>query len=808
MTLKRQLQVSVRDLVEYTLRSGDLVLDFSFSGGQARAVDGIRAHQKIQAGRPKEYQSEVTISHQVETHDFTVFISGRIDGVYRYTDPDRVVIDEIKTTTRDPDSFEEEHPVHWGQAKIYAYLYALREKLKTIDVQLTYFQMGVDLETDADVGIDVNEGKTREFRKSFTFEELEVLFNDLLARYLGWLAVLETWRRQRDESIRRLEFPYSVYRPGQQQMMTDISRTIETGEQLMVEAPTGIGKTVAAIFPVIKAMGNRLMKKFFYLTAKTTGRAVAQNTLEDLREKGLQLKSLTLTAKEKICFSPGSSCNGEECEFARGYFDRINEAVETVFQGDIHGLTREVIEESARRFSVCPFEFSLELSLWADGIICDYNYAFDPRVYLRRFFGEENGAGGGGDFVFLVDEANNLVDRSREMFSADLYKQPLLELRRLVKRDSPEIYRGLGAVNSQLVKLRQECEEAGRQLAQESYPAELIPPLRRFTRSAERWLAKKIKTPYRLDLVALYFEVSWFLKVADIYYDAYATCLEIINDDFRIKLFCMDPSCQLEEAFLRCTSVIFFSATLSPMDYFRHVLGCDPSARELILPSPFPRENLCLPVADRVSTLYKYRERTKTTVARVINELVNRQPGNYLIFFPSYQYMKMIFNLFILMNSHVEYIVQTPGMSEAERDEFLENFVVDNRIKGKTLVGFAVMGGIFGEAIDLKGDRLTGAAVVGVGLPGISLERELIKEYFNRLQGTGFEYAYLYPGMNRVFQAAGRVIRTAEDRGVVLLIGHRFTTHQYGSLLPSHWCPVRIRDEQHLKEVLDQFWNF
>jgi DNA excision repair protein ERCC-2 len=808
LALKRQLQVSVRDLVEYTLRSGDLVLDFSFSGGQARAIDGIRAHQKIQAARPKEYQPEVTVSFQAETHDFTVFISGRIDGVYRYTDPDRAIIDEIKTTTRDPDLFEEEHPIHWGQAKVYAYLYAFQKKLKTIDVQLTYFQMGVDPEANADVDIDVNEGKTREFRKSFTLEELEVLFNDLLARYLGWLAVLETWRQQRDDSIRRLEFPYSAYRPGQQQMMTNISQTIEKGEQLMVEAPTGIGKTVAAIFPVIKAIVNRQMKKFFYLTAKTTGRTVAQNTLEDLRERGLQLKSLTLTAKEKICFSPGSSCNGEECEFARGYFDRINEAVETVFQGDTHGITREVIEESARRFTVCPFEFSLELSLWVDGIICDYNYAFDPRVYLRRFFGEESRTGGGGDFVFLVDEANNLVDRSREMFSAELYKQPFLELRRMLKKDSPEISRNLGAVNNQLVKLRQECDEASRPLAQESYPVELIPPLRRFIRAAERWLAKKIKTPYRLDLVALYFEVSWFLKVADNYSEAYATCLEIINSDFRVKLFCMDPSHQLTDAFLRCTSVIFFSATLSPMDYFRHILGCDSSARELILRSPFPQKNLCLPVADRVSTLYKYRERTKTTIARIISELVNRQPGNYLIFFPSYQYMKMIFNLFILMNSHVEYIVQTPGMSEAQRDEFLENFIADNRAKGKTLVGFAVMGGIFGEAIDLKGDRLTGAAVVGVGLPGISLERELIKEYFSQLQGTGFEYAYLYPGMNRVFQAAGRVIRTADDRGVVLLIGHRFTTQRYSSLLPSHWHPIRIRDEQHLKEVLDQFWKY
>lgn len=780
--MKRNITIPVRALVEHCLRSGDLVLEFS---GVSRAMEGIRAHQKIQDRRPAEYRAEVFIRHQVETDDFIVDISGRMDGVYEY--PDHTVIDEIKTTARKLESLEkEENPLHWGQVKVYAYIYAIQHEQEEIEAQLTYYQ----LET----------GETQEFRHRYSKEELEIFFNDLLARYLKWADTLDKWFQLRDKSIKRLSFPFKDYRPGQRRMALDIYHTIKHEQQLIVEAPTGIGKTMAAIFPAVKAMGNGITGKFFYLTAKTTGRIVAQEALDDLRKKGLKLKSLTLTAKDKICFNPGKACNGEECEFARGYYDRINEAVETIFRQD--ALTRETIESAARQFTVCPFEYSLELSLWMDGVICDYNYAFDPRVYLRRFFAEESSE---KNFTFLVDEANNLVDRSREMFSAELRKKSFLDLRRLVKKDLPEMYRSLGTINARLIKLKKECEEVGKPLAKEEYPDDLSPHLGHFTRAAERWLVRNIKVPFRQEILTLYFEVSWFLKVAELYGSCYSTCMEEINNDFRLKLFCMDPSLPLSEAFQRCKAAIFFSATLSPLDYFRHILGCDPSARELILPSPFPRENLCLPVADRISTLYKYRERTKMAVARAIDVLVKHQPGNYLIFFPSYKYMTMIRDLFSVMNPEPGILVQTPGMSEAEREAFLETFSFDNLTNGKTLVGFAVMGGIFGEGIDLVGDRLSGAAVVGVGLPGISLERELVKAYFNSQQGTGFEYAYLYPGMNRVFQAAGRVIRTPNDRGVVLLIGSRFSTYQYRSLLPGHWHPIRVRDDQQLDEILTQF---
>ncbi|MCP5107488.1 MAG: ATP-dependent DNA helicase, partial [bacterium] len=496
--MKQKINISVRALVEHCLRSGDLVREFAdFSGGN-RATEGIRAHQEIQNARPDTYQSEVTISHEIETDDHIVHIGGRMDGLFQY--PDRTVVDEIKTTTRGLAAIEkEQNPVHWGQVKVYAYLYAAQNELETIDAQLTYYQ--------------VDEKKKREFHQSFTLEELDIFFNDLLNRYLGWAETLEKWARERDKSLKKLKFPFDEYRPGQKRMALDIYHAIRIEEQLIVEAPTGIGKTMAAVFPAVKAMGNGLTEKFFYLTAKTTGRAVAQNALDDLRKKGLKLKSLTLTAKDKICFNPDSACNAEECEFARGFFDRINEAVEKTFQQD--AFTRTAIERAAREFTVCPFEFSLELSLWVDCIICDYNYAFDPRVYLKRFFSEE--VVEKNRFTFLVDEANNLVDRSREMFSAELYKKSFLDMRRLVKKDLSQVYKHLGKINSELVKLKKECEEARGPLSRETCPEELEPHLRRFVRSTENWLKKNIQTPFRQDLISFYFEVSWFLKVLEFY---------------------------------------------------------------------------------------------------------------------------------------------------------------------------------------------------------------------------------------------------------------------------------------------------
>jgi DNA excision repair protein ERCC-2 len=777
--LKSELKIAVRELVEHVLRSGDLMFEFL---GSSRAVEAIRAHQKIQNSRPDTYRSEVAVTRQVETDRFRLIISGRIDGVY--TETQSTVIEEIKTTTRNPDYFaKNENPIHWGQVKTYAYILGKDRGLDEISTLLTYYRLDT--------------AETRQFKRTFSISELEIFFNDLVASYLKWAAAIIDWPVQRNASIRDLKFPFVNYRHGQRRMIAGAYRTIRDQGQLLVQAATGIGKTIAVLYPAVRALAEGLSHKIFYLTARTTGQLVAENALDELRAKGLRLKSLTLTAKDKICFSPGSACHPEECEYARGHYDRINDAIAAIFVLD--ALTREQLAHAAKKFKVCPFEFSLDLSWYADCVICDYNYVFDPRVYLRRFFQEEN-----GDYIFLIDEAHNLVDRSREMFSAEISKQPILDLRRQLKNELPHIFKSLGRINAWLVKARKKCAESDYPMAEQNPPHDLIPLLRGFLFISERWLAQNIKTSFREALLNLYFTVSGFIRVAEQYDQSYTSCYEKIGKDLKLKLFCVDPSVHLEKVMLRCQSAIFFSATMTPMDYFRNILGCEPTASYLILDSPFPHENLGIFISDQISTYYRQRDQTVSQVSRIISALVEQKKGNYLLYFPSYAYMRKIYDSFTTRNPQTETILQTPGMKESERESFLKRFAHDNP---QTLIGFAVMGGIFGEGIDLVGDRLLGAVVVGVGLPAISLERELIKEYFNTTLGAGFEYAYLYPGINRVLQAAGRVIRTENDRGVVLLIDQRYGRFQYKTLLREEWDPISVRDAQQLVDALQKFWN-
>jgi len=777
--LKSELKIAVRELVEHVFRSGDLIFEFL---GSSRPVDAIRAHQKIQNSRPDTYQPEVSISHLIETDQFCLNIGGRIDGVY--AEPDRTIIEEIKTTTRDPNYFEKnENPIHWAQVKTYAYIYGHQQGLEEIITRLTYYR--------------IDTAEVREYELTFAAAELEVFFKDLVARYLEWAETIIDWSRKRDESIQDLDFPFATYRPGQRRMAVEAYRAMRDRSQLLVEAATGIGKTIAVLYPAVKSIGEKWGRKIFYLTARTTGRIAAEKALDELRAKGLRLKSVSLTAKDKICFCPDSACHPEECEYARGHYDRINDAVKAIFNSD--AMTREQIIETARIHRVCPFEFSLDLSLWADCIICDYNYVFDPRVYLRRFFQEEN-----GDYIFLIDEAHNLVDRAREMFSAEICKQAVLDIRRQLRNELPHIFKSLGRINAWLVRARKKCEECGRPLAEAMPPDDLIPLLRGFLFITERWLSRNIKTAFRESLLDLYFAIAGFTRVADQYDECYTSCYEKIGKDLKLKLFCIDPSVHLANAMRRCQTAVLFSATMTPMDYFKRILGCDAAARHLMLHSPFPGENLGLYIADQISTYYRQRDRTVPQVSRAISALVEQKKGNYLLYFPSYEYMGKIYDSFADGSPQVETILQTPGMSEPERESFLNRFTGDNP---QTLVGFAVMGGIFGEGIDLIGKRLVGAVIVGVGLPGISLERELIKEYFSRTLNGGFEYAYLYPGINRVLQAAGRVIRTKKDRGVVLLIDQRYARYQYKSLLREEWDPVWVRDHAQLEDGLRKFWK-
>ena len=779
-----QISISVRFLVEFVLRAGNLTRGFA---GRSRALEGTRGHKRLQKSRPDDYEAEVPVSFSVERDGLEIDITGRMDGLTR--SDDRPLIEEIKTITGEFDSSRPDNPMHWAQAKVYAAIVTRQQEFPQADIKLTYVRL--------------DPWEVHEDTRTYSREGLAAFFDDLLVLFLKWRRVYFDWAAQRNTTIDTLDFPFAEYRQGQRRLVVAAYRAIELECRLFAQAPTGIGKTISVLFPAIKALKEGHAEKIFYLTAKTIGRTVVEKALDDMRRKGLSIKSVTLTARDKICFNTHglATCDPDQCEYAIGYFDRINDAVTETFAHH-HAMTRSFIEDQANKHKVCPFEFSLDLSLWADVIICDYNYVFDPRAYLRRFFLDQTGR-----YLFLIDEAHNLVDRAREMFSASLSKRMFLDLRRHLKPHAPAIAKRSGAVNSALLTYQKRCREEAKNNTWVStdLPEDVLKPLHKLVDAAEEVLAQNRPLPHRDELLECYFEALAFLRIAELFDGRYITYAEKFRKDVTLRLFCLDPSYLLHEGLQRSTASIFFSATLTPLDYFREILGGEEDDPMIYLDSPFPSENFRLLVADHIGTSYKQRDQTYDTVAYAVASLVQGMQGNYLVFFPSYRYMQSVYEQINTLYPDLNVHLQTSGMTETEREDYLALFDTDTV---GTLIGFAVMGGLFGEGIDLVGDRLVGAAVVGVGLPQICLERELIRDYFAAREADGFAYAYMFPGMNRVLQAAGRVIRTPEDRGAVLLIDQRFGHRRYRRLFPAWWHPVQqVRRSEEIEEAVKAFWN-
>ena len=805
---KPVITVQVRELVEFALRQGDLGGERDFVG-RNRALAGTRGHQRLQRSRPAGYQKEVRLSHEIETPEFILRIQGRIDGLL--VSAQEVLLEEIKTVQGGWDRTAD--PLHWAQAKLYGFIYAQANALEHVTIQLTY--------------LDIDTGEVTEFRERCPVAELSAFFEEATAIYLDWLRAQRHWCQQRDESIRKVAFPFPDYRPGQRDLAVAAYRALARGGRLFLEAPTGIGKTISVLFPAIKALGEGKLERIFYLTARTSGRAVAQKALADLRLAGLRLRTLTLTAKEKICVQEGQPCDPAACPFARGYYDRCKAAMrEALAREDI---TRPVLEAIGREHQVCPFELSLDLSSWVDVVVCDYNYVFDPKVYLRRHFTDEP-----SDYAILVDEAHNLVDRAREMFSADLDTREIQDVRHALKKAVPRCAKALSRLSSAMRKLcgptaappePSEASDPASELnlfpaqstaggtpAQHSsdaalttrdFPSALVPVLEDALKESETWLARNEPADFRESLLELYFRLYAFQRAAEPYDERFVTITEP-GRSIRVRIFCLDPSFLLRQALARGKAAIFFSATLTPIDYYRALLGGSEDDPLLQLPSPFPPQHLAVLVQDRIRTHLKARAETLSEVIQAIASLVEGRRGNYIAYFPSYQYLTAVQEQFHSRHPAVPILVQRPGMSEPEREAFLAAFAAEH---GETLVGFAVMGGVFGEGIDLVGDRLIGAIIVGVGLPQLCVERDLIRDYFEEKTGAGFDYAYTFPGMNRVLQATGRVIRSETDRGVVLLIDARFNEQRYRRLFPAWWQPARVRSIKDISEALRQFWE-
>jgi len=587
--------------------------------------------------------------------------------------------------------------------------------------------------------------------------------------------MLRKHKQARDISIRALAFPFTAYRKGQRRLAGAVYKSIEEKANLFAKAPTGIGKTISTSFPAVKAIGEGHLQKLFYLTAKTSHRTVAEEAFGLMASKGLHMHAVTITAKEKICFREEISCRKEDCAYADGYFDRINEALLDLL-GNETRMSREVIERYARKHCVCPFEFSLDAAYAADAVICDYNYVFDPRVSLKRMLAEQK-----SQTALLVDEAHNLVDRAREMFSCVLEKSVFLALQRHYKAVNPEVYRSAKAMNGLFIQLRKQAED--KRLVLKELPEEWPALVEDFALRAEKELTSSGRSEQNPLLLDAYFAAQGFTRTAKLYDERYVTYAEIDGQDVRIKLFCLDPSHLLREMGKGYRSHIYFSATLSPMSFYRDMLGAREDDYSLAVPSPFSHEQLDV-LVHPLSTRYRDRDATKEALSRLLLDLTAKRKGNYMIFFPSYAYMKLVFEAFMAAEPEADTLVQRGDMTEEERERFLSAFDADN---GRTLAGFAVMGGVFSEGVDLVGDRLTGVVVVGVGLPQIGLERDLMRDYFNETERNGFDYAYVYPGMNKVLQAGGRLIRSEEDRGVLVLVDDRYLEPRYVNLLPEEW---------------------
>ena len=775
------VRISVRNLVEFILRNGDLVSGSGTSDKEAM-LKGSRLHRKIQKQMGSHYQPEVSLKKDTEYDDLILRVEGRADGIF--SQDDRFCIDEIKGVYKNLELMEEPVLVHRAQALCYAWIYLDAHDLEEIDVQMTYAHLDTEV--------------IKRFRETLTRAELKQWYEELTDSYHKWLAYQIEWRKKRNESMENLEFPFA-YRKGQREMVSGIYHAISKKEQIFIQAPTGVGKTMSAVFPAVRAIGQGMAETVFYLTARTITRTVAQDAFEILRDRGLLFKVVTITAKEKLCFCDKPECDPEKCPYAKGHYDRINDAVYELWTTE-QSFDRETLLRHAQKWQVCPFEMSLDLAVWMDGVICDYNYVFDPNVYLKRFFGENVS----GNYLFLIDEAHNLVDRGREMYSASISLDDVIETRKFVKPYSQKLWKKLGKVKKQMEELKQNCGEWKVQENAGVLPISLL--------SVQGELDQLLEEPPAQEVVDgildFYFAVRNFLNISELVDDNYVVYTAFDeNGRFYMKLFCVNPAENLQKCLDKGNSTVFFSATLLPLQYYRKMLSTRSENFGMYVESPFEQKKRCLMICRDVSSKYTrrgYEEYRK--IAEYIARMSWQKKGNYMVFFPSYRLMEDVYQVYQdeFSVSWVRCISQHASMTELEREEFLEEFTEETE---ETLVGFCVMGGIFSEGIDLIGDRLIGAAVVGTGLPQVNCEREILKGYYDEKGEQGFDYAYRYPGMNKVLQAAGRVIRTKEDTGAILLMDERFLNRDYRNLFPREWNDACTCTLGNVEKHLQAFWD-
>lgn len=775
-----QIKISIRHLVEFLFRSGNLMAKGSGKASLDAMHAGSRIHKKIQRSMGVEYKEEVSLKKIFHHRNYDILLEGRADGIFQ---KDGVwTIDEIKGTYRNLAIMEESIYVHKAQAMCYAYIYGMEHQLERIGIQMTYCH----LESE----------EIKKFYEEFSMPELEEWMEEVKLSFFVWSDYVYQAKKKRNASIRNLVFPFP-YRKGQRKMAASVYHSLKSEEILFIQAPTGIGKTMSTIFPTLKRMEEAGSDKMFYLTAKTITRTAAQEAFQILRNNGLSFSTVTLTAKEKICLQEEMDCNPQNCPYANGHYDRVNQALYDLIDGET-GLTREILMEYAEKYHICPYELSLDAANFVDGIICDYNYVFDPKVQLKRFFGE----GKLLDFYYLIDEAHNLVDRARSMYSAVLCKEDFLEVQRNLPEYAKRLKNALKRCNKEMLEIKKQW---GIQAVIDQTDR-LVYALLRFVTEAELFFEEE-QGEVEKSLLEFYFQVQHYLNMYDTMDEGYEIYVLEMEGRFYCKLFCINPSKQLKHCFDYGKAAVLFSATFLPINYYKNLLTGNESEKAVYVPSPFSSKKRAVLIGNDVTSKYTRRNhREYEKIFWYIDAMMDGKKGNYIVFFPSYEMLACVAEVIFQkgMDMKADILLQKQMMSEMEREEFLFEFKKERK---KSLIALCVMGGIFSEGIDLTNEQLIGTIIVGTGLPGVGFEQNLLKEYFDKQGYSGFDYAYRYPGMNKVLQAAGRVIRTQEDEGVILLLDERLLRQEYTQLFPLEWQDRRETTLARAGEQIKEFWK-
>ena len=772
-------KVSVRELVAFVHNEESID---NRKQSNHTALEGSKIHRKLQQSMDENYQSEVSLKTVYQGKQFDIQLEGRCDGIWQKEN--QIIIDEIKTGEHTFEQLEDATlQLFMAQAKIYAYIYALQEKLEEVVVMVRYFC--------------TQDEKIDEYQNQYSFDELNDYYQETMKEYEKWLIFLDKYRQNRQKKLQALQFPYNNYRKGQRELSIAVYRTLSQEKCLFMEAPTGTGKTLSTLFPALKAMGEYNQGRIFYLTAKTITRQVALDTMKLFEEQQSEIKTIEISAKEKICFMNECKCNPDYCPFAKNYYQKQKLAIWDLLNNG-HFYSREQISEVAKKYECCPFELSLDLSLYSDVIVCDYNYLFDPQVYLKRFFELEE-----TDSYFLVDEGHNLISRAREMYSKALSLQLIKDFKKLL----PKHHRKHHKILQQFIEY---CEESRKLLKDQDYlfqkelPDKLIDLGYRWSEYFRDFLFE-LKEDIPTWVQNLYFDLMSFLKISEYYDDHFTFLVESVNHELQFKIFCLDPAQFIKQKLDFGKGSVLFSATLSPVQYYQNLLVGHTDDLTFRQSSPFNQNQFQVLVADYLPMTYKYRSQVVDSLCELIKKATDIKAGNYFCFFPSFSYMEEVYQRYIQLYPEAEVLIQSRELKDVEKEAFLANFQAQNE---QVVLGFCVLGGVFSEGIDLKKNRLIGSIIVSVGLPQISKEQEELKNYFDEKNQQGFYYIYQLPGFNKIMQAAGRVIRTEEDRGVILLIDQRFSRKDYMQLYPTHWSKgVVVHDLNSMLNQLKQFWH-